>query len=65
MVLETTLNIYKRLNVDNLKICQIGGGKDSGAHKDIVGGIISSMNSNFKLLEKHWLLLEFYKTREF
>jgi len=53
MVLDTTLNIYKRLNVDNLKICQIGGGKDSGAHKDIVGGIISSMNSNFKLLEKH------------
>jgi len=52
MVLDTTLNVFKKLYIDNLKICQIGGGKDSGTHKDIVGGIISSFNGNFDALKR-------------
>lgn len=47
MVLETTENIYKKLQINNLSVANIGGSGDS---KDTAGQLIAQMAASYKAI---------------
>jgi len=51
MVLDTTKDIYRSLNIKELKVCNVGGGAGSG-HQDTAGQLIAQVAASYKAISE-------------
>lgn len=55
MVLDTTKDIYKHLNIKEMKVLNMGGG--SGGNQDTAGQLIAQVAASYKAIsESMWKL---------
>jgi len=51
MILDTTKDIYKSLNIKDMKVVNIGGGNGSG-HQDPAGQLIAQVAASYKAISE-------------
>ena len=51
MILDTTKDIYKSLNIKELKVCNLGGGAGSG-NQDTAGQLIAQVAASYKAISE-------------